>query len=290
MTCHYTNAPTEAHILSNLIAIDAMSEPLRSRGYHLIDADLSRPTAAHVRVLLQAVDIVLLDVALADANTLAQIREVSAAIGLCDVKPRILCFSTLHCNARFVSDVEKCGARYARVSDAGTLVESIELLLFEMDRLRRSGPLVHILHRFAQGTRSDHFTCGCAPGEEVAAVLLPQANQPQLPLSLTERCIVDILASHRRVALDAAQIVGVLTAEWFYRDHACNSGVPQRIKVRVPTVKVSIGRIRAAVAVKLAEAHLEINAYDVVESVPVVGSNRVLYKLNADAVVIHTTG
>ena len=90
---------------------------------------------------------------------------------------------------------------------------------------------------------------------------------------------------HRRVALDARQIAAGLSAEWFYREHGGNTGVLQVVKVRIPTVKVIIGRIRDAMIPKFAEAHDRIDPFDVIMSVPVVGSNRVLYKLNPNVTV-----
>lgn len=271
----------KAHLLLASRAANSMLGPLRSCGYDVVVADISRPSSAHVRVLLESVDIVLFDVNASNREVLAIVHDLSAAIGMVDVAPQLLCFSTAHRNAQFVLAIEKSGARYARISDAALLVEAIELLLANMEGLRRNGPCFHILHRFARG--------GCAPGEEcAAAVLLPRAPHPQLRLALSERCVFNVLASHRRVAFDARQIVATLTGDWRYRDYGANAGVVQRIKVRVPAVRVCIDRIRRAIGLKAAEAHLRIDPYDVVESLPTVGSNRVLYRLNAEVLVIHS--
>jgi hypothetical protein len=252
-------------------------------GYDVVVTDVSCPSLEHIRGLLQSVEIVLVDLTTANQEILATIYDLNAAIAMCDVAPRLLCFSTAHRNAQIVLDIEKCGARYARVSDPPTLVEAIELLLADMDDLRRNRPCFHILHRFAHENR-------CSEGEEVSAVLFPRsATDPQLRLALSERLVFNFLAQHHRLAYDARQISAALSGAWFYRDHAANSGVRQRAKIRVPAVKVVVGRIRSAMALKFAEANLQINPLDVLQSLLSAGSgNRVLYKLNADVQFYHS--
>jgi hypothetical protein len=258
-----------------------MLEPLQSHGYNTIIAELSRPSAADIRATLQTVEAVLVDVTAASPALLTMIHDLSAVIGFCDVAPRLLCFSTTHRNSRFARDLEKCGARYERIGNSGMLCEAIDRLLADVDELRRNGPSFLVLHRFANGA--------CAAGEEISAVLCPWADpNPQLPLALSERCVFNLLASYRRVALDARQIAATLDGEWFYRDHAANSGAVQRVKVRAPAVKVLIGRIRDAMRLKFAEAHLQLDPFDVLQSVPTIGSNRVLYRLRADVRFIHS--
>lgn len=258
-----------------------MLDPIRSHGYDVVVADLSRPSAAHVRVLLQSVEVVLIDVSMATREILATIHDLSASIGVCDVAPRLLCFSSAHRNSQFVLAIEKCGVRYVRISDSAMLLEAIDLLRTEMDELRRNGPCFHILHRFAGKI--------CAPGEEISAVLFPRATaRPQLPLALSERLVFDFLAQHRGVAFDSRQIASGLRGGWFYRDHAANSGVLQVVKVRVPAVKVIVQRIREAMATVFEEARVKIDPLNVLQSWPAAGSNRVLYKLAAEIKFRHS--
>ena len=272
-------SPANARILLDS-HLPAVLEPLRSHGHHVFVADLAHPSATHVRELLQSVEIVLMDVTAASRSILGTLHSLSGVIGQCDVGPRLLCFSAAHRNEQFIQAIQRCGARYVRVGDAAMLLEAIALLLADMEELRRNGPSLHIIHRFARGI--------CAPGETVDACLLAGAPDPQLHLALSERLTLDYLSRHRRIGLDARQIAAGLNGEWFYRDHGVNSGVRQSTRVRTPAVKVIIGRIRDALAFKSAEAHLGIDPFDVIQSLPAAGSNRVLYKLRADCRIIHS--
>jgi hypothetical protein len=153
------------------------------------------------------------------------------------------------------------------------LFEAIDLLLAELDELEKHGPCFQIVHRFSQGI--------CTPGEEISAVLLAHAgNFLQLPLGLAERFVFDFLAQ-RRIAVDSLQIVSGLAGDWFYREHAANSGQRQVRKIRRPTIKVLAQRIRDAMSSTFGHSDLVFDPYDVLRSCPAVGSNRVLYKLCA---------
>jgi hypothetical protein len=122
-----------------------------------------------VRNLLTTVDIVLLDLTTKSQDVLAAIGDLNSAIGICHVRPRLLCFSTVPRSPQFVLGAEKHGARYTRVANILMLVEAIELLVAEMTELERNGPSFQIVHRYSQGT--------CAPGEEVSgASFLIMAN------------------------------------------------------------------------------------------------------------------
>jgi hypothetical protein len=228
-----------------------------------------------MRTLLPTVDIVLLDLTVSSHDVLNAVHELNAAIGICNVQPRLLCFSTAHRNPRFVLAVEKCSARYVRVSTPALLLEAIDLLLAEMNEIQRNGPCFRIIHRFSQGS--------CAPGEEISAVLLANGrNFFQLPLALAQRFVLDFLAQHRRIALDSLQIVSGLSGDWFYREHASNSGQRQVKKIRRATVKVLVQRIREAMASTFTKAQVKFDPCDVLRSWPAEGSRRVLYKLHAD--------
>jgi hypothetical protein len=217
---------------------------------------------------------VLLDVTTESADVLKTVEELHAAIGFCNVRPRVLCFSTTHRNAQFVLEIEKTG-RFVRVDGPAMTLEAVDLLLAETNQLERNGPCFQIIHRFSQGT--------CTPGEEISAVFLAHnGNLFQLPLALAQRLVFDFLAEHRRIALDSLQIVSGLSGDWFYRDHAANSGHRQTKKIRRPTVKVLVQRIREAMESAFAAAHVQFNPADVLRSCPAEGSKRVLYKLHAD--------
>jgi hypothetical protein len=155
------------------------------------------------------------------------------------------------------------------------LLEAVDLLLSEMNNFERNGPCFQIIHRFSQGS--------CAPGEEISTILLAyNSNLYQLPLALSQRFVFDFLAQHRRIGMDSSQIVSGLSSDWFYRDHAANSGHRQLKKIRRPTVKVLVQRIREAMESAFAEAKVKVDPYEVLCSCLAEGSKRVLYKLHAD--------
>jgi hypothetical protein len=262
--------------------IDAMLDPIHSRGHEVIVEDISRSSTARLHMFVSSVDIVLLNVTASSRDIMAMIRDLMAVIGACDVAPRVLCFSAAHRNSDFVRAIQKYGAGYVRVSDSAMLLEAIDLLLADMDELRRNGPCFHMLHRFSHGA--------CGPGEEAAAVLYPCAGELfQLPLALSGRLVFNFLAEHPRIAFDSKQIASGLRGGWFYRDHAANSGVRQLVKVRVPAVKVIIQRSREAMSVAFEHAHVRIDPFDVLQSLPAAGSgNRILYKLKAEVIFRHS--
>jgi len=269
--------PTKSRLLiCGPIADSAVSlEAIKARGYVIELCNISRPIPTHLRTLLSTADLALLDITTGDRNILNTVHDLNTAIGICSVRPRILCFSTVHRNPRFVLGIEKCGARYVRVANPSMLVEAIELLVAEMNELERDGPCFQILHRYSQGT--------CAPGEEVSAVLLADHGEfRQLPLAVVERLVFDFLAQHRRIALDSSQIVSGLAGGWFYREHAANSGHREVKRVRRATVKIIVQRIRDAMTSTFTKAHARFDPRDVLRSCPAGGTNRVLYKLHAD--------
>jgi len=234
---------------------------------------LSHYVPSRVRFLLALSDIVLLDVTTSSRDILKNIRELAAVIGICNPRPRVLCFSTAHRNPEFVLKIQKCGACYARIGNSEMLREAIDLLLAEMRELECNGPHFEIIHCFSNGI--------CAPGEEISGVLHEHRGEyVQLPLGLAERLVFDLLAQ-RRLAVDSLQIVSGL-ADWFYKEHAANSRHKQGKKIRRPTVKVLIQRIRDAMARTFGRARLPFDPYQVLRSCPAEGTNRVLYKLHAN--------
>ncbi|HEY6770119.1 MAG TPA: hypothetical protein VI386_35710 [Candidatus Sulfotelmatobacter sp.] len=252
----------------------SMSEAAHTHGYEVSRMNILRPISAEGRTLLSAVDIVLLDISTSSHEILRDaVCKLDAAIGIYSLRPRLLCFSTVHRNPQVALGLEKCGARFARVASPAMLFESVELLMAEMDELQRNGPRFHIVHRFSEGI--------CAPGEEISAVLLECAGDFfQLPLGLTERFVFDFVAQ-RRLAVDSLQIVSGLSGDRFYSQHAANSGRKQVNKVRLPTIKVSAQRIRDGMRSVFDKAKIGFDPYQVLRSCLAEGTNRVLYKLCA---------
>jgi len=153
----------------------AMLGPLRAEGYGVEVAKVARPFSSQMRTDFSSFDILLLDVTTSSRDVLEGIDALNASIGICSVRPRLLCFSTAHRNPHFVIALQRCGARYVRVTCLSILLEAIELLFAEMNELRRNGPCFQIIHRFSQGS--------CAPGEEVSGALLTRHGEFfQLPL------------------------------------------------------------------------------------------------------------
>jgi hypothetical protein len=261
---------------------DAVLDTLKSRGHEVV---LSPPAAylAQQGALLSTSDVVLVDLTSAKHTFLKTLEDLNATIGISNLRPRLLCFSSLRRNPHFELAVEKCGARYVRVSNLAVLLDAIDMVLAETDELQRDGPCFHVIHRFSQGD--------CAPGEEVSAVLLAHNGKFfQLPLPLSQRLLFNFIADHRRIALDSSQIVSGLTNDWFYRDHAANSGYRQVKKIRRPTIKVLVQRLREALASTFAEAKLRFDPRDVLRSCPAEGSKRVLYKLRGEIRWLHVSG
>src|SRR5208282_6369588 len=83
--------------------------------------------------LLPQSDVVLLDITRSDHNILRTIQEIISTIGICNLKPRVLCFSTAHRNPEFVLKVQRCGAQYVRVGSLEMLCEAVDLFLAEIN-------------------------------------------------------------------------------------------------------------------------------------------------------------
>lgn len=257
--------------------------------------DLSNPTLAEIkahgheafaadgesaRLFLPSVDIVLLDVTSCTHDSLTMVRELTASMGAHSHLARLLCFSSISRNPRFVLEIEKCGARYVRVGSLAMLLEALELAMAEIKELRTKRPRFQIIHRFSQGE--------CAPGEEIVAVRCDSgSNLWQLPLNLAQRLTFDFLALHRHIGLDSIQIASGLNGGWFYKNHAANSGIRQFKKIRPLAVKVTVQRIRDVMGSTFTRAGLKFDPYDVLRSIPMEGSRKVLYKLTADVVWSH---
>ncbi len=129
----------------------------------------------------------------------------------------------------------------------------------------------------------------CAPGEEISAIFLVHRQRHfQLPLGLAQRLLFDFFAQHRRISLDSLQILSGLTGDWFYRDHAANSGCRQTRKIRRQAIKVLVQRIREAMEFVFEQARLTCDPWDVLRSRSAVGTKRALYRLHAEVYWSHS--
>jgi hypothetical protein len=235
----------------------------------------------NIRASLEESDIVLIDVTKTSHKALQILKGINAAVGFINLRPRLLCFSTMHRNPQFQLAIEKCGSRYVRIADTHSLQEAIDVALAETRDFEHNGPCFTIWHRFMRGG------C-CAPGEEIYSISIHVADRElQLPLGLAQRFVFNFLAQ-RRFASDSQQIVSGLSGDWFYREHAANSSYEQTKKIQRATVKVLVQRIREAMAFVFEKAQLKLDPADVLRSCPVVGSKKVLYKLRAEILWRHT--
>lgn len=255
-------SPAESH---------SISACLRTRGYRLTVADF-----AHSDLLLSDVDVVVVDVSAMSMKLLGPVREISASMALCNPHGRILCFSTVPRNSEFVLGLEKCGTRYIRVVDANSLLEAVDLTISDVRSNSIARPSFLIAHRFSNGH--------CLPGEEIGSVLADNGGRfVQLSLALAQRFVFDFLARNRGIAMDSLQITSGIRGNWFYREHASNSGLRQSVKIRPATIKVLIQRIRNA----MARADVRFDPYIVLRAIPVEGSKRAVYRLDADVSWLH---
>lgn len=257
------------------ITSESVREMCRANGYYLAPDTFDPTQLARVQTLDHNFDIVVLDVTHMGVDFLKALEGVQSAASIWNLRPRILCFSTAHRNPQFVLRIERSGAKYIRVDSLPLLIEAVDVLFAEMLYLDRNGPCFEIIHGFSQGS--------CAPGEEISAVLLlHNSSYVQLRLPLAQRFVFDYLSQHRRIAVDSLQITSGLSAGWFYRDHAANSGIRQMKKIRQAAVKVLIQRIRDAMDDAFHATRLNMKAEDVLRSCLAEGSTRVLYRLNAE--------
>jgi len=255
-------------------------DALTARGFTVVDADLSQSVLGYASPVLTGPDVVLVNVTPWAEEPSKEIKFVKSKLLAIASGARLLCFSATRRSPHFVLKLMEHGARFTRIADAVTLIEAVELILAEDALVSKRIPTFRIEHGFSQGA--------CAPGEEVTAVQCLRVGMKfQLHLALAERLVFNLFGQNRTIAMDAAQVVSGLGG-WFFRDHARNSGNRQIVKVRVPTVKVIVQRIRKAMAVAFDKAGTPFNPYDVLQSFHAEGTNRVLYKLNAAVLFEHT--
>jgi len=93
--------------------------------HNVVTGDLAILVSTQMRALLSTANIVVVDFTTVTAGSLKLLDQLNAQIGITNLWPRLLCFSSVHRNPRFVLEAEKCGARYVRVENISVLVEAI---------------------------------------------------------------------------------------------------------------------------------------------------------------------
>lgn len=163
---------------------------------------------------------------------------------------------------------------------------AVDVMLAEASALKTRGPHFRIIHRFA-----DPETPGlCVAGEQVVGVFLyHRGHEFQVPLSTSLLLLFDYLAKHRRLPMSAKSIVAGMASDPFCRKHGLRglSGLLTR-RISRRSVKVYIGRIRAALAEAFREAGLTTDPALVLVAEETT-SNEVAYRLRATVDVAHVT-
>ena len=116
-----------------------------------------------------------------------------------------------------------------------------EAALLELADLLQSGPVLRIVHRFwVPGTE-------CLPGEEVWSVaVVCDGRETNVPLSLSQKLLLNHLAETRHVPQSATQIVAGIRQSPFYAQHGMNGGVAARRKISRSAIKEYVKRLRLA--------------------------------------------
>jgi hypothetical protein len=163
------------------------------------------------------------------------------------------------------------------------VVDNVELVIAELNRLRGSRLPFRIVHRYrVPGT-------DCAPGEEVLAIcFIPRGREHQLPLSPGQLLVGDYLLRNQRFAQTASQISSGIHASSFYSEHATNGHGRQQRMRRIPrtAIREYIRRLHRALALAFREANLRIDPREVLTVEESVG-NQVLYQWKAVVEVVH---
>ena len=158
------------------------------------------------------------------------------------------------------------------------VLNTVDLLIAEMNHLRSAGPHFRIVHRFRMPG-----VFGCLPGEEVFAVFLVyRGREYQLRLSLAQRLIFEYLARLSRLAQSARQIELGIRADEFYNQHAENAGGRSAVTRKIPrsSIKVHLTRLRQALDHAFHEAGMCIDPGAVLIVQDTAG-NEVGYRLKA---------
>jgi hypothetical protein len=142
---------------------------------------------------------------------------------------------------------------------------------YQIESIRRGKVTLVIEHECADTRLPGH----CVPGENIlSAWLIHQGRSYQLPLSTTHLVILDFLARHNGISLNAQQIQERLNSELFYIHLA-------RTQSSRTAIRQQVRRIRACMAQCFTEAHLDINPEDVLRSEPT-STREIKYRLVAN--------
>jgi hypothetical protein len=128
--------PTRIVVLSDVIShSDALIETFKLYGHTTAVATFPDVLSQELRNLVSTVDLVLVDLTSSSHRVIERLERIRAAVGIRNLRPRLLCFSTAHRNPDFVLSIEKCGLRYFRVGSPQILLEMIDLTLTELNDL-----------------------------------------------------------------------------------------------------------------------------------------------------------
>lgn len=153
------------------------------------------------------------------------------------VKPLVLCITAFYKTPEAELLAEHEGARYVSKGRPEEYLRKVGVLLLELERLERSGPVFRIVH-----LRAPEPSPACFPDEEVSAVELKyRTKRFPLALPLKPRLIFDYLARYVTRAQTARQIAdGMTLGNAFYFRHFGGEDLSTR------AVITNVSRIRGA--------------------------------------------
>jgi hypothetical protein len=133
-----------------------------------------------------------------------------------------------------------------------------DLAAAEIEAARKGKIKLVFVHEYS-GAR---LTAYCVPGEKIlSAWLVHKGRSYRLPLSTTHLVLLDFLARHKGIPLNAQQIQERLNNELFYVHLA-------RTRSSRTAVRQQVRRIRDCMAQCFAKADLDIDPEDVLRSEP----------------------
>ena len=145
------------------------------------------------------------------------------------------------------------------------VVEEVDLLIAEAERLNARGPHLVIIHRWQEPGNQ------CLAGEEIAAArFVFRGREFQLELGLGPLILLDYLARHRWLTSSASQLAAEINADIFGMHHGANApkSRKQTRKFTHSSVKVYAQRIREAMALAFREAGVALDPFLVLISEP----------------------
>ena len=161
-------------------------------------------------------------------------------------------------------------------SDLDLALLYYDLAMYRIESVRRRKVKLVLVHRYA-GVR---FSGHCIPGENILSAWLVHQGRPyELPLSTTHLILLDLLARHNGISLNAQQIQERLNTELFYVHLT-------RVRSSRTAVRQQVRRIRVCMAKCFAEAHLDIDPEIVLRSEST-STNEKKYRLYANVALEH---